>query len=144
MFHILRCSFLSNLTGILFDISVDLENMPEDAEPDPHVGMRPSLSPGPSPAKGPLSSSEGPTANGASEDRPPRMNGAPEEEKIQEYLQRTDTAVIFPEPVGGNSPNKTEEKAPPTPEPAPVIGKLCLLFTAVLFKLCAVEKFQNM
>lgn len=101
--------------------------MPEDGEPDSHVGMRPSLSPAPSPAKGPLSSSEGPVANGAPEDRPPRMNGAPEEEKIQEYLQRSDTAVIFPEPVGGNSPKKNDDKGPPTPEPAPVIGKLANL-----------------
>ena len=121
---LLRSLILSlNYIKKLLLFAVDLENMPEDAEPDPHVGMRPSLSPAPSPAKGSLSSSEGPMANGAPEDRPPRMNGAPEEEKIQEYLQRTDTAVIFPEPVGGSSPKKMEEKAPPTPEPAPVIGK---------------------
>ncbi|GIY29385.1 uncharacterized protein CDAR_533451 [Caerostris darwini] len=113
--------------------------MPEDADSDHPVGMRPSLSPPPlnaplPPSKGPLlpSSEEGgPLANGSSSPRPAtRINGAPpkkspEEEKIQEYLQRSDTAVIYPEPVGGTSPKQRDEKG--TPEPTPVIGEILFI-----------------
>ncbi|GFY76439.1 uncharacterized protein TNIN_13241 [Trichonephila inaurata madagascariensis] len=106
--------------------------MPEDADSDQPVGMRPSLSPpplnAPIPSKGPLlPSEEGSLANGSSSprDRPARINGAkakkrqrePEDEKIQEYLQRSDTAVIFPEPVEGTSPKQQDEKPILTPEP---------------------------
>ncbi|CAL1290580.1 unnamed protein product [Larinioides sclopetarius] len=112
--------------------AVDLEHMPEDAESDQPVGMRPSLSPpplnAPIPSKGPLlPPEEGPLANGSSSPRPARINGAPppkkshEDEKIQEYLQRSDTAVIFPEPVGGTSPKQRDEKPSLSPEPTPVI-----------------------
>ncbi|GFW94831.1 uncharacterized protein TNCV_4248711 [Trichonephila clavipes] len=108
---------------------VDLEHMPEDADSDQPVGMRPSLSPpplnAPIPSKGPLlPSEEGSLANGSSSprDRPARINGAKakkshEEEKIQEYLQRSDTAVIFAEPVEGTSPKQQDEKPSLTPEP---------------------------
>ncbi|GFS86756.1 uncharacterized protein NPIL_140571 [Nephila pilipes] len=110
--------------------------MPEDADSDQPVGMRPSLSPpplnAPIPSKGSLlPSEEGSLANGSSSprDRPARINGAsakksPEDEKIQEYLKRSDTAVIFPEPVGGASPKQRDEKPNLTPEPTPVIGFL--------------------
>ncbi|GBM11251.1 hypothetical protein AVEN_267820-1 [Araneus ventricosus] len=94
--------------------------------------MRPSLSPpplnAPIPSKGPLlPPEEGPLANGSSSPRPARINGvpppkkSPEDEKIQEYLQRSDTAVIFPEPVGGTSPKQRDEKPNLSPEPTPVI-----------------------
>ncbi|KAG8190469.1 hypothetical protein JTE90_016707 [Oedothorax gibbosus] len=97
--------------------AVDLDHLPDDAaDPDHPLGsMRPSLSPPPS--KRPLLVEEGPDNPRA----PPRMNGAskkmgPEEEKIQEYLQRSDTAVIFPEPVGGKDSERNES-------PKPAIGK---------------------
>ncbi|XP_071035112.1 zinc finger E-box-binding homeobox protein zag-1 isoform X2 [Parasteatoda tepidariorum] len=117
--------------------NVDLEGMPEDADADQHVAMRPSLTSPPLntplPAKGPLLSTSSkraqtedlPLTNGTSDDRPSQINGIskknPEDEKIQEYLQRSDTAVIYPEPVGGMSPKQREDKHQSgSPEPVPV------------------------
>ncbi|XP_054711477.1 zinc finger E-box-binding homeobox 1-like [Uloborus diversus] len=75
-------------------LPVDLESsMPEDSEADPSVGMRPALSP----PRGAL--------NGAQAKKG-------DDEEIREYLGRSDTAVIFPEPVGGD--NKDGAPSSPT------------------------------
>ncbi|GIY33951.1 hypothetical protein CEXT_615701, partial [Caerostris extrusa] len=109
---------------------IDLEHMPEDADSDHPVGMRPSLSPPPlnaplPPSKGPLLPLRrgGPLANGSSSPRPPLASMGPRPEKPRRGEDPRVPAAQrhrrhLSGPVGARAPSKETRRAPQNPRPS--------------------------